>query len=370
MNQPKKIEDMTDEEAFAAALAHDDSLPQLTPAADPAPAGDDATAQAAGETVPADEGEQAAAGGEGVDNGENGTQPSEEESWLAALPDDVRNRFTEQLEANRTLAAELAKTRNDHASLAGKLKPLQQKLSTLENQLKRNTPAPASSASASNPADPGVVLSADQLAAQLETPEFLEWKRTFPEEAKMWESQQRAILKAADRLVEERVTKAISRLEGRYNPVIERVETDQRTSELNERKAQLAQVHPDWQQHSESEQFSNWFNETYLPSLPTDVQQRFNDPNVVARALSEPQYAARVLTEFKRDLGIVTSPGSDAGAGGPSATPTPKQPAANPSVRLRLAADPNVGAAAPRAAKRLDMMTPEEQFLAGLNSPD
>jgi hypothetical protein len=360
----KKLEAMTEEEAFAAGFA-DDGMPGGDPGAGADPVAGSATGDEP-PPLPAGENDQA---GQGIDNGENGGQPASQDDWLATLPEDIRNRFSEQVEANRHLQAELAKARNDHAGMAGKLKPLQQKLSQTEYQLRQATAGQATPPAPAAPV-PGGPSSAGSPAA-IETPEFLEWKQTFPEEAKVWEAQQKAIMVAAEKIAEERVGQAVARLTGRYDPILTQVEQGHRETARAQAISQLEAVHPDWRQHSESEQFSGWFNDTYLPSLSADMQRAFEDPAAVARALSEPKYAARVLTEFKRDSGFpATPPAGGSGEEPPRAPAAPSGNAAGANARLALASAPNVGASPPRGSIRIDAMTPEQAFLAGLNSSD
>lgn len=323
---------LTDDEAFALAMADD-----------PTPPAEDAVAP------PAENTDQPP-----LDIDESADQPPIQDDPLAALPEDIRNRITESESANRKLQAELAQARNDHAAMAGKLRPLQQQLAKLEP--KQSAP--------SVPAATAAPLTADELDAQLETPEFKEWATTFPEEAKVWRANQRRIIEVAEKIAERRVTEAVQKLTGRIDPTLGRVEEQYRAAERNARVAELTAVHPDWQEHSASQDFSDWFNNEYLPAQPDVVQAQFADDAVVANALSQPKFAIRVLTEFKRDRGLtnaqpVTPPAPQPGA--------PRQ--ATPA-RLALSVSPSTPAPPPVPRQRLDTMTPDQAFLAGFNATD
>lgn len=328
-----------DDRAFLAAMNETDDGQPPQPPAEPDPA----------VQPPAEENHEPP-----VDTGENGTQPPEQDSWLAALPEEHRNRIVETESANRRLQQELAQQRNDHAAMAGKLRPLQQKLAELE-RTQRESAATAPVANAAPQTD-------EDLDALLETPEFAEWAQTFPEDAKVWRANQKQIIKVAGQIAERQVTQVKRELEDRFGPVISRVQTSQQETDRLARIAQLEAAHPDWQQHSASDEFSSWFNDQYIPSLPSDIRRSFEDPRAVARALNEPQYAARVLTEFKRDTGKTNAPPA----------PAPAPPPGNQPVdpRLLLASNPAVPAPPSNSRMRVDQMDPDAAFRAGFNSPD
>lgn len=356
-NEPNMSEE---EQAFLAGLGEDEG-------AAPAPASSDQPAATAAEPAqpdPAAEPAPAAPAVEGVDSPENAGQPPQQDELLAALPEEFRNRYVEQQSAIQNLQAELAKARNDHAAMAGKIAPLQRRLAELTRE-PATQPAPAGG----SPSKPVVAPQTDEeIDALLSTPEFAEYAATFPEEAKALRSSMRKAVKAAEQIAEKRVNDALQRLEGRINPVLSKVEQTQLRDDLNQRIAQLEAVHPDWRQHSESEAFSSWFMGEYVPALPEDQQRLFLDQHYTTRALSQPKFAARVLTEYKRDRGIVTEAPTPDPEPQPQPTATPAAPAGN--ARLSMAAAPAVTAPPAATRVRLDQLPVEEQFLAGLNAPD
>jgi len=343
------LSQMSEEEAFRAGLADGGDVPETQ--TEPPAAAPEATPPA--EQAPADEGQTTPI--EGLDTTENAAQPSAEDEWLAALPEDIRNRYIETQSANRKLQEELAQARNDHASMAGKLRPLQQKLASYER-----APPAAPAAPAALEQAPQTV---EELDAQLATPEFAEWEKTFPEEAKVWKANNRRVLEAAEKIAKRQVDAAVQTLSTRFEPIIGKVEKQQKIEDYNARISQLESVHPDWKQYNEGDDFSNWFDEVYLPQQPDFVQERFADPKVVARYLSDPEFTAKRLTEFKRDRGITNAQ--------PATTPTVPDPKpTTPPARLALSVAPSVGSTPPISRVRLDLMTPEQAFLAGLKSPD
>lgn len=354
---------MTDEEReFAAGFNATDEAPDPGNADEPA--------------APAEPGQPAAADGsgsgdgedpaQGVDTPENADEPANQDDWLAALPEEVRNRFKEQESASQRLQQELAQARNDHAAMAGKIAPLQRQLA----QLTRDGASPKQTQTAAAPVKPGDgPQTAEELDALLETPEFKEYAATFPEEAKVWRSTMHNTIKVAEQIAERRINESLKRFEGRINPVLDRVERQQHTEDMAGRIATLEAVHPDWKDHSASDEFSSWFMDEYVPSLPDDQQKLYADEAYTLRALSQPKFASRVLTEYKRDKGIVTAgtPANNTEPRPDNGAPSGKKPV---SSRLALSADPGVVRAPSTGRVNIDSLNPDQAFLAGLNSPD
>lgn len=354
MSDLNDIESMTAEQAFAAALADD------------APEGEQPSPQEQPEARPGGEqpspqeqpGEDA---GEGVDSPDQPEQPAAEDAIFSSLPDNVRqyvegirNRAAELESANQSKEQELARARNDHAAMAGKLRPLQQRLAELERAQRQ----PPQTPQASEPAQSETV---SELDAFLKTPEWEEYKRTFPSEAAVWEKGQRASLAIAAKLARSEAERAVRDLEGRFAPTITRIETDHAAKAHSEAIADLASEHPDWQQINNDPRFSQWFDDVYLPQQLDVVQQAFADSAYASRQLSNPGFVKKLLHEFKAQHGIQSA--------APAATAPSTARTATPA-RLAVAAAPTLTPPAPRSRVAIERMTPDQAFQAALNSDD
>jgi hypothetical protein len=345
------FESMTAEQAFAAALAEDapegeEQEPQGQPEGDP-------------EQPQEQPGEEQA---EGVDSSDEPAQPAPEDAIFSSLPDEVRqyvegirNRAAELESANQSKEQELARARNDHAAMAGKLRPLQQRLAELERAQRQ----PAQTPQASEPAQSETVSDLD---AFLKTPEWEEYKRTFPSEAAVWEKGQRASLAIAAKLARSEAERAVRDLEGRFAPTITRIETDNARKAHEEAISDLASEHPDWQQINADPRFSQWFDGVYLPQQLDVVQQAFSDENYARRQLANPGFVKKLLHEFKAQHGIQSAATA---ASAPTTSARSQTPA-----RLAVAAAPTISPSMPRTRMALDRMTPEQAFQAALNSDD
>jgi len=360
MNDPTDIQNMTDEQAFAAALANDDAEGQ--PAAGEAPAtaaaGDGGGAEPGAPASGGDPAQDHPAGG--VDTPQNPAQPAPEDDIFASLPDSarpyvesLRNRAAELESAVQATKQELARARNDHAAMAGKLRPLQQRLSELE-KAQRQQPAPAQPAQA----QPETV---EDLDAFLQTPEWKQYAETFPNEAAVWEKGQRASVAVAAKLARSEAQRAVREIEGRFAPTINRIETESAKRAHEAAIADLASEHPDWQQINADPRFSEWFDGEYLPAQLDVVQQAFADDNYARRQLSNPGFVKRLLHEYKARIGSQSTPTAKA------AQPQARQQA---PARLAVAAAPAIPPAAPRTRAAIETMTDGQAFRAALNSDD
>jgi len=340
-------------EAFAAAMAEDDAAPA---AIEPT---DEPTQAAPGE--PSSDGGQPAP--EGVDNAENPPQPAPEDEILASLPEaarayveSLRNRASEVESQLQSTGQELARWRNDHASMAGKLRPLQQKLAEYERQ--QRAPQPQASA----PASPGVAPqgTVDGLDTFLQTDKWKKYAETFPEEAAVWEAGQRASIQAAEQIARREAERVAREIEGRYSPVLTEISTERAQSAHAKAIEQLASEHPDWQRIDGDQNFWNWFDNVYMPDQLDVVQQAFSDQNYTKRQLANPSFVSKLLSQYKAHAGISAQP----------VAPTQPQPTATTPARLAVAASPNVRPSAPISRMAIERMTPEQAFQAALNSDD
>lgn len=286
----------------------------------------------------------------GVDTPENAEQPAAQDDPLAALPDELRNRYIELESAQRSLAAELeqvrareAQLRNDNAAMAGRLKPLQQRLAEIERQ---GAPAP----------QPSQPQGADDIAALFATEDFAEFERMFPTEAKL---QKEKILGAVS-LTEKRLQSEIARLTQRieqFSPVVQQIATQSEEAEWQRKVKALSDIHPDYQQIDKNPQFWEWLNRDYTQSLPPMLRAQMADQQFRQQLFADPESVATILTQFKARNPAAVAPATERNA--------PVAKAADP--RLALSAAPNVGSSATRAVN-IAALPPEEQFLAGFNS--
>jgi small-conductance mechanosensitive channel len=301
---------------------------------------------------PPQEGDPGEPGEQGVDTPESADQPEGQDDPLAALPEDIRNRYVELESAQRTLAAELEKVqareaqlRNDNAAMAGRLKPLQQRLAELERG-----PAPRTEGS--------VDAGADEIAALFATEDFAEFERMFPHEAKL---QKEKILGAVS-LTEKKLQSEIAGLKRQledFTPVIDQLRTQREELDWQKRVDALASAHPDFQQIDKQPEFWNWFNGEYTANQPAIIRQQLLDPAVRKQIFSDPESTSAILTTYKKARTPATTT---------AAPPAPSAPAAKEvDPRLALSVAPNVGSSATRAVN-IAALPPEEQFLAGLNS--
>lgn len=363
MSDPNEIEGMTAEQAFAAALAddapeNDGQVPQAQP--EGRTEGDPEQPQERPQERPQEQPSEEQAGG--VDSSDEPAQPAPEDAIFSSLPDEVRqyvegirNRAAELESANQSKEQELARARNDHAAMAGKLRPLQQRLAELERAQRQ----PPQTPQAIEPAQSETVSDLD---AFLKTPEWEEYKRTFPSEAAVWEKGQRASLAIAAKLARSEAERAVRDLEGRFAPTITRIETDNAAKAHSEAIADLASEHPDWQQINDDPRFSQWFDDVYLPQQLDVVQQAFADDKYARRQLSNPGFVKKLLHEFKAQHGIQSAASA---ATAPTTSARPQTPA-----RLAVAAAPSLTSPVPRSRVPVERMSPEQAFQAALNSPD
>ena len=240
--------------------------------------------------------------------------------------------------------------------MAGKLRPLQQKLAEYEKAMRQPQPAQQQPES-------GAIGTVEDLDAFLQSPEWKEYKETFPNEAAIWEKGQRATLAITAKLARSEAERAAREIAGRFEPVINDIAAERARSAHQAAIDDLASEHPDWQQINADPRFSEWFDGVYLPQQLDVVRQAFSNDAYARRQLSNPQFVKKLLHEFKAHYGIQS-------AAQQAAAQQPQRRPAQPPARLAVAAAPSVGPAAPTARLAIDRMTPEQAFQAALNSDD
>lgn len=325
------------------ALEHGDPAPtQPNQTADGAAPSQAAAPEGTGaQDAPAD------GGGEGGGNAteQAGATVADDDSWLAALPEDARNRITAERASHATRVKEAEDRFN---ALHGKLAPTQRALSEAQQRLAQ---LPAQVPAATPP-----VQAPNQSAVDFfDTPEWKQWAEDFPGDAKVMrlsiETQQRAS------------QQALSALEGKLNQIAQRLDqTAQVTSRVvaNDEIAKLDAAHKDWRQVNESDDFWSWFDE-FRASQPKSIRPMYYDDAQLAKMFNDAEFNIGMLDSYK--------------AARQAATPTPAvvtptvpdstQPATPPaqSVRQSMAVAPDVrGSGSAPASVPLDSLTPAQQF--------
>lgn len=356
---PTEMQFADEHEAFAAAMAGEGAAPA---AGQPE---QDQTVQPEGAPAGVEQPQQDA-GDQAVDNAGEPTQPAVEDEVLSSLPDEVRqyveqvrNREQEALSKLQLADKELARARNDHASMAGKLRPLQQKLAEYERQ--QQQPAPNAPSTPAPPAGQSGEAVQD-LDAYLQTPEWKEYAELFPKEAAVWERGQRVAVAAAERIAKREAERVAREIDGRYSPVLTEITNERATKAHQSAIDQLASEHPDWQKIDSDEGFWAWFDNTYMPDQLDVVQQAFSNPQYQKKQLSNPAFVSKLLTQYKQHAGMQTS----TQASKPQSAPAQSAP----NARLQMAAAPNIRPTPASNRIPIERMTPDQAFQAALNSPD
>lgn len=370
MSSPNQTTFANEDEAFAAALALDDDAPKpeaVEPEAGGGQAGEEPAPQPEnGDGQPGDQPD----GGTAVDTAENPQQPAPEDEIVASLPEaarayveGLRNRVSEFEANHQSMSSELARVRNDYASMAGKLPSLQRKLAEYEKREKQAPPQ--SPAPASTPGSSGQGAAEQTLDAYLKSEEWQEYAQLFPKEAAVWERGQRIAIEAAERIARSEAQRAVQEVTSRYEPVIQDVATERAERARQEAIRDLASEHPDWQQIDSDPRFSKWFDEQWLPSQLDVVQTAFENEGYSKRQLANPAFVKRLLTEFKDAHGIAR--GEQRPTGGSAAPAAPARHAT--PARLAVSASPSIRSTPPSRVA-IGRMTPDQAFQAALNSDD
>lgn len=280
---------------------------------------------------------------------------------LAELPEPLRQHWQQQQTELQALKDRLAKRDSEFNALHGRLAPLQQRLADYERRLNQPPPAsaapgsgvPAATPGGSPPASPDSIFDSDK------------WKRyaaDYPEEAETL----REILTGISRQADEKVRAMQELVEGRLVPTVESLAERNARLAFEEAQRQLSAVHPDWQEINQQPEFAAWLDD-WRAHQPAATRPVYYDETRWRRMLSDPQFAADLLHQYKRDLYLATlhatgdlstapadsAPAAPAAAASPPATPASRQPAA-----LALAAAPAVRHASPVRRSGMDGLSP------------
>ncbi|MGL4174518.1 MAG: hypothetical protein ACRCSN_00455, partial [Dermatophilaceae bacterium] len=237
---------------------------------------------------------------------------------------------------------------NDYAAVAGRLKPLQQRLADMERQ---QVQAPAAPAPQGPPED---------IAALFDREDWKQYAASFPDEANAFAG----ILTGAVTATETRLRQQIAHLEQRVAgiaPLVEQVAEREQQSEYERSLRVLTEPHPDYQQVNASPEFQQWLRDEYPRTLPAIIRRDMQDESYRKQVFSDPASVADILTLYKASR----QPAPTAAPPAPTPVAQPAAPKVDP--RLALSAAPSVPSGGVRAPKLTDL-TPEQQFLAGYNS--
>lgn len=299
-----------------------------------------------------------AAGGEGVDTTEGGADPAPQDP-LEALPEELRNRWMELESANRNYQSELERERaekvqirNDYAAVAGRLKPMQQRLAELERAQGQGQAAGAATDSQEQ---------TEEVSALFEREDWKRYAATFPEEAKAFAD----VLTGAVTTTEAKLRKQIAHLEQRVSsiaPLVEQVVERERESEYERSLKVLTEPHPDYREINASPEFQQWLANEYPKTLPAMIRASMMDESFKRQVFSDPASVADILTQFKSTR--QPAPSAPSASAPPASTPQAPAAPAKPDPRLALSAAPSVTTGGIRQP-RLSDLTPEQQFRAG-----
>lgn len=333
------------------------------------PAGDAGADDGAGGEA---DGADGAAGAQGVDTGAqaNDGAANAQDDLPPDLPDHVRQ-LVEQERAKRAEAeAAAAKERADRLALQGRVAPVQQRLSHLENELARRGSAPAPAPAASRgPAPAATAAPTGEVAAAIDALKELEasfesekWKRyeeTWPEEAAMLRDQQLLVAKAAVQRAAS-IEQRLSQFESRFTSVIDPIQSEIGRAAKQRAVSELEAQHPDWHEYREpgaspkANDFWKWAEDNAL-TLGLD----FNNTEALNARLSDQRVVAGIITLYKKTAAPAPTP------------PVPPAPTNPSSAVLRLSSAPNVRGAPNRSATLpIERMSPADAFAAGFNSTD
>jgi len=295
-----------------------------------------------------------------VDNSQNGEQVPGQQAPaldLSSLPDDVRQLIERERSEAAITAENLAKTQRDFQALHGKLAPTQRELDTLRRQQQASTSAQGAAGDAGS--------AASELAeaeAYYDSPAFLDYAKTWPEEAKLLKEGQLRILRASLN----RANQLEQRINTQILPALQSLQTTHQQTEHERATSALAAEHSDWQEINQSDEFWDWFGkeEPYLNF--TDEQHR-------DRRLRDQTFVAHLLTRYKRETGYAAA---TQGQGQPANQQQQQQPPQQQqqqtrqgNARLAMAgAEVKGGAGIVRQGSA--GVSPGDQFQAGFNSPD
>lgn len=308
-------------------------------------------AQAADVPDPASSGGQAAPGEGGEDGGPAPAQPGATgtagEDWLAALPDDMRQRV-EQERAERARVLQEAEDR--FKALQGRLAPTQRALSEAQERLARMQAAPAAAP------EPPVQQAGQTLDSYFDSDGWKQWSEDFPGDAKVL----RDSLEAQDRAWRGQ----IHQLSEQVNQLNQRLgQTEQVASRtvVNDEISKLEAVHSDWRDLNNSEEFWGWFEDWKL-SQPKSLRGQYYDPERLRELWTDSEFAIARISEYKASQAptppvTATPPAAPAQ---PEST-QPVQPAA-PNPRLSMSVAPEVRGSPVPPAVSTEGLTEAELF--------
>ena len=254
------------------------------------------------------------------------------------------------------LERELEEARRNYERLAGKVKPLQQKLASLERQ-SFNPGGTSKPTPGAKPADSATVDPSELLAS----PDIKRALADFPEVKPIVDAIARQNATLAAKLAEtERVLQSYAqRLEQEVLPSVSSLASDWETSRFQAKVQDLTSAFPDWSKHYSARLIPSIDPETGEPTeVPVDAKMSpqfaawlFQQPEEIAalRFSPDPSEVKRMWAKFAQDTASAPAPT-------PAALPQER------TQRLAASAAPNVKPSPQPARVNWEDMSPEEQF--------
>ena len=293
---------------------------------------------------------------------ENTDNTDDEPAWLASLPQEARDEYTQARDRLKQYERDLAQERQARGAVEGRLAPVQralsrreQEIAQLQSRLKQQPDMPTGgSAAPTSPSDLNELFTSDR---------WKQWASDFPSEAQTMQealSRTASASEAKFRQLEEKLA-AMEPQFGTMNDRLERIASA-------EEQTRLYTAHPDYQQIDQSGEFWQWF-ESYRDEQPAEYRRLLQDKEWLAAQFKGADFPISLLNAYKRDVHLAEIAMS-------AEQPVPARPAeARPAERqssaaARLAVAPSVKqSAAPRGGRKFD--SPGEEFEAIFNAlPD
>lgn len=274
------------------------------------------------------------------------TDPSDDDAWIAALPEDAQTRIREWRSQQD---AALTDAENRFKALQGKVAPVQRRLSELERERAlRTSPAPAPSAAP-------VQQPHQTQDSFFDSDEWQRYAEDFPSDAKVL----RASLEAqerASRAQQSQLERRLADLEQRLVQTAQAVQSREAESEID----RLQSVHPDWQDINSSQEFASWFD-NWRATQPKSLRGQYYDQQRLGELFNDSEFCIALIDSYKADHAAAQPP-APAATQPPATNSTPPAPPRQ-NVRVSMGVAPEVRGSAPvPQTVKLDDLPPGQQF--------
>jgi hypothetical protein len=267
--------------------------------------------------------------------GSSQTDPNVPE-WLQSMPDEARQTWQNLVETNQRLSNDFSQERQARMAVEGRLRPIQQKLSKLEQQQQD------SRAAAPQPVAPQGQPNT-QLDSFYDSPSWKKFEDEFPEEAATQRQAMEWNAKRSDERIQQLEEKIQSVVQ---DPRLAQINEFHEEARLGKEKRALAEMHPDWEQINQSQEFLGWLNEWRL-NQPAEVHDIYMDDNRFRKMCTDANFAGNLLNQYKRDAYLADLYYAAQQGNNVPAAPQPR----STSPLLALSASPNMqGTNVPRRA--------------------